>query len=63
MGWWQALGYLRTLLGDNAHIELIGADVVETVPARCSQVNQFVAARLICKVLTYWFSARLDPSG
>jgi agmatinase len=62
LSWWQALGYLHALLRDNKGIDLVGADVVETVPGEHSQVNQFVAARLICKVLTYWFSAHPESS-
>ena len=57
MGWWQILEYLRSILRDNSRVDLIGADLVETVPARHSQVNEVVAARLICKVLAYWFSS------
>ena len=58
LGWWQALGYLYRLLGQNRKVELVGADVVETVPVEGSQVNEVVAARLICKILAYWFSSR-----
>ena len=57
MGWWQALGYLRAVLLENSRVQLVGADLVETVPARHSQVNEIVAARLICKLLAYWFSS------
>jgi len=58
MGWWEVLGYLRALLHENDSADLIGADLVETVPARNSRVNEFVAARLICKILGYWFLSR-----
>jgi agmatinase len=55
LGWWQALGYLRSVLLENSRVRLVGADLVETVPSQQSRVNEFVAARLICKILSYWF--------
>jgi len=57
LGWWQALRYLRSVLIENVRVKLVGADLVETVPSRDGQVNEIVAARLICKVLAYWFSS------
>ncbi len=58
LGWWQALRYLRRLLRDNPRIQLIGCDLVETVPAPSSQVNEMVAARLLAKVIAYHAAAR-----
>ncbi|MBX3439185.1 MAG: agmatinase [Planctomycetaceae bacterium] len=56
LGWWQVLRYLRTLLRDNAECRLVGCDIVETVPMLGTKVNEFVAARLLAKVLAYQFS-------
>jgi agmatinase len=53
LGWWQTLGYLRRLLMENASVELVGADVVETVPLPGSQVGETTAARLVCKIIAY----------
>ena len=51
--WWQTMSYLRALLRPAPGRELIGADVTETVPIEGSRVNEFTAARLICKMLAY----------
>lgn len=56
LGWWQTLRLLRALLLDNRRINLIGCDVVETAPLAGSNVNEFVAAKLIAKMLTYRFA-------
>lgn len=66
LGWWQVLGYLRSVLLENSQVQLVGADLVETVPSQQSRVNEFVAARLICKMMAYWFGSRfavLGPRG
>ncbi len=54
--WWQTLRLLRALLLDNRQIDLIGCDVVETAPLPGSNVNEFVAAKLIAKMLAYRFA-------
>ncbi|MGE4001497.1 MAG: arginase family protein, partial [Planctomycetaceae bacterium] len=56
LGWWQVLRYLRALLHDNAQCRLVGCDIVEAVPMLGTKVNEFVAARLLTKVLAYRFS-------
>lgn len=58
LGWWQTLRYLRALLHDNTECRLIGCDIVETVPMLGTKVNEFVAARLLAKVLAYWFGGK-----
>ena len=58
LGWWQALSYLKCLLYDNRQCRLRGCDLVETVPQPHTCVNEFTAARLLCKVLAYRFAAR-----
>jgi len=63
LGWWQALGYLRSVLLENSQVQLVGADLVETVPSQQSRVNEFVAARLICKMMAYWFGSRFAVLG
>ncbi len=55
LGWWQLLRYLRTVLHENRDCRLVGCDLVETVPMPGTQVNEFVAARLLAKVLAYRF--------
>ncbi len=55
LGWWQLLRYLRTVLHENRNCRLVGCDIVETVPMLGTQVNEFVAARLLAKVLAYRF--------
>jgi agmatinase len=56
LSWWTTLRYLRRLLNENGQIELIGCDVVETVPQRGTQVNETVAAGLLAKILAYHFA-------
>ena len=56
LGWWQTLRYLRTLLYRRSDIRLLGCDLVETAPSTTTSVNEFVAARLLCKVLAYHFA-------
>jgi len=56
LGWWQTLRYLRTLLYRRSDIRLLGCDLVETAPSATTSVNEFVAARLLCKVLAYRFA-------
>lgn len=58
LGWWQAIKYLRHLLHDNPHQNLVGCDLVETVPMPHTQVNEFTAAKLLAKVIAYHFAGR-----
>lgn len=53
LGWWQTLRYLRALLLENDSARLIGGDVVETVPQPGTRVNEFTAAKLLCKIVAY----------
>ncbi|HBO43776.1 MAG TPA: hypothetical protein DD670_07560, partial [Planctomycetaceae bacterium] len=56
LGWWPALKYLRRLLRENRRIDLVGCDVVETVPQPGTQVNETVAAALLAKIVAYRFA-------
>ncbi|MBN2215972.1 MAG: agmatinase, partial [Pirellulales bacterium] len=56
LGWWTTMSYLRRLLHENGRVELIGCDVVETVPQPGTLVNETVAAALIAKILAYRFA-------
>ncbi|MBN1589018.1 MAG: agmatinase [Pirellulales bacterium] len=56
LGWWAAMKYLRRLLHENRQIELLGCDVVETVPQPGTLVNETVAAALVAKILGYHFA-------
>ena len=56
LGWWQTLSYLRTLLLGRDDVNLLGCDVVETAPQPGTRVNEFTAARLLCKIVAYRFA-------
>ena len=58
LSWWQMLRYLRALLHQNPHCNLVGVDIVETVPMLGTQVNEFVSARVLSKVLAYTFNGK-----
>ena len=53
LSWWVFLQYLRASLSVSAGRSIIGADVVETVSMSGSQVNEFVAARILGKIVAY----------
>lgn len=55
LSWWQSLRYLRCLLHQNRSKNLIGCDIVETVPQAHMQVNEITAAKLLTKVIAYAF--------
>lgn len=54
--WWEAMEYLRVLLQPSSLRSLVGFDVVETAPGGETRVNEFTAARILCKVLAYLHS-------
>lgn len=59
LGWWQTLRYLRALLRTaSSNRRLIGCDLVETVPAPGTRINEFTAAKLLAKVIAYHHAAR-----
>ena len=51
--WWNVLQYLRTLLWENPNVQMLGADIVETVPHSHSKINEFTAAKLLTKIIAY----------
>lgn len=53
LGWWQALRILRATLRKNRTRNLIGCDLVETVPQPNTQINEFTTARLLAKMIAY----------
>lgn len=59
LGWWQCLGYLRRLLFENRSIDLIGCDVVESVPGVGSRIDEMTAALLVYKMVAYRMSPRV----
>ncbi|MBW3541095.1 MAG: agmatinase [Planctomycetes bacterium] len=63
LGWWQTLRYLRRLLVENRTLRLIGCDIVETTPQTGTRVNEFVAARLLAKVIGYWRTGAAPGTG
>lgn len=52
LGWWDALAAIRAVL-TNPALELRGMDIVEVAPMAGTQCNEFTAARLMAKLLTY----------
>ena len=61
LGWWQALRYLRVLLNQNRQRNLRGCDIVETVPQVGTRVNEFTAARLLAKIVSYYIASAGNP--
>lgn len=53
LGWWQTLRILRAVLQENRSRNLIGCDLVETVPQPNTHLNEFTAARLLAKIIAY----------
>lgn len=53
LGWWQTLRILRAVLFENRVRNLLGCDLVETVPQPGTQINEFIAARLLAKMIAY----------
>jgi len=53
LGWWQTLRILRAVLLENRARNLIGCDLVDTVPQAGTQINEFTAARLLAKIIAY----------
>lgn len=53
LGWWPTLRYLRRLLFENRAARLVGCDINEVAPQPGTAVNEFVAARLACKIIAY----------
>ena len=60
--WWQAMEYLRTLLRPSSTRKLTGLDIVETVPCKGTTVNEYAAARILCKAMAYLgnFDSEID---
>ena len=58
LGWYQTLRLLRRLLRENPAARLVGCDLCEVVPQEGTAVNEFVAARLVCKIIAYHLQAR-----
>ena len=54
--WWPTLRYLRALLHENDDCRLVGCDVVETAPLPRTHVNEFTAAKLLAKMIAYYFA-------
>ena len=50
------LRMLDRLIRRNRRCKLVGVDLVEVAPQPNSQVNEFVAARLLAKVMAYHFT-------
>ena len=53
LGWWPMLGWLDRLVRRNRQCQLIGCDLVEVAVQPGTRVNEFVAARLLAKLLAY----------
>ena len=59
LSWNQAISYLKALLYGNRATELIGLDLVETVPQSTTQINETVAVGLLDKAILYALAAPL----
>ena len=53
LGWWPVLRMLERLVRRNQQCQLIGCDLVEVAPQAGTGVNEFVAAKLLAKLLAY----------
>ena len=60
LGWWDALRFVRAAIMETPGATVIGADVVETVPMQGSSVNEFVAAKLVTKMIAYHKARRIE---
>jgi agmatinase len=58
LGWYQTLGFLRALLLESS-ANVIGADVVETIPLDQVPITEVNAAKLAFKAISYYFYRRL----
>ena len=56
LGWWPMLRMLDRLIRRNRRCKLVGVDLVEAAPQPNSQVNEYIAARLLAKVMAYHFT-------
>lgn len=53
LSWWQLLDILRTLLL-TSKCQVIGADIVETIPDFPQQRTQYTAAQILFKMIAYY---------
>ncbi len=60
LGWWDALRFVRAGFMETPNAQVIGADIVETVPMQGTSVNEFTAAKLATKFLAYHKARRLE---
>ena len=58
LDWWTTLAILEWLLHDNHAIDLVGGDLCEAAPQEGNRLGEFTVARLICKILAFYFSSR-----
>lgn len=52
LDWYQTLAFMRAIF---ARFEVIGCDVMELAPTQDSVVSEFTAAKLIYKLIGYWY--------
>jgi agmatinase len=57
LSWRQAMDVLQAVTGAQA-ARLIGADIVEFIPSAHAPGCDIIAARLVTKLLAFWFVAR-----
>jgi agmatinase len=50
--WWQALKILKRIFAEK---DVVGFDVVELLPRACDPAPEYLAAKLIYKLLSYKF--------
>lgn len=52
LDWYQILAFMKAIF---ARFEVIGCDVMELAPTQDSVVSEFTAAKLIYKLIGYWY--------
>jgi agmatinase len=58
LNWWQVTGLLRHVAEKR---KIVGFDFAELMPLKADRVSEFVAAKLIYRLLGYIFMAPRDP--
>ncbi len=58
LGWWQVLKLLKAIC---SHSNVVGFDIVELCPVNTSKAPDFLAAKLLYKMLSYKFELKTNP--
>jgi len=55
LDWYQILAFMKAIFNG---FEVIGCDVMELAPTKDSVVSEFTAAKLIYKLIGYWYVSK-----